>query len=58
MKRNFKFSKLEEEQGLIKRVALHAYKLNFDIDGKVYDVIAPYPKDMDVLIKLFDKHDS
>jgi 23S rRNA pseudouridine955/2504/2580 synthase len=58
MKRNFKFSKLEEEQGLIKRVALHAYKLSFDIEGKVYDVVAPYPKDMDVLVKLFDKHDS
>lgn len=58
MKRNFKVGKFEEEQGIMKRVALHAYKLHFDIEGKEYDVTAPYPKDMEVLIKLFDKHDS
>ncbi len=58
MKRNFKVGKFENEKGMMNRVALHARNLQFDIEGKNYDVTAPYPKDFDVLIKLLDKHDA
>lgn len=58
MKRNFKVGKFDEEQGLMKRVALHAYTLSFEFNGKQLTVTAPYPKDFAVLVKLFDKHDA
>jgi 23S rRNA pseudouridine955/2504/2580 synthase len=58
MKKNFKANKFEEEQGLMKRVALHARTLSFEFNGEQMEVSAPYPKDMEVLMKLFDKHDA
>ncbi|MCE2787926.1 MAG: RluA family pseudouridine synthase [Bacteroidota bacterium] len=57
-KRNFKTGKEGLEQGMMKRVALHAYRLLFELDGKQYDIIAPYPKDFDVFIKQLQKFDS
>jgi hypothetical protein len=42
---------------MMQRVALHAYQLRFAAFGKNYDVIAPYPKDFEVFIKLLHKHD-
>ena len=56
-KRGFKTSKWENEQPMMQRVALHAYQLRFTAFGKNYDVIAPYPKDFEVFIKLLHKHD-
>jgi 23S rRNA pseudouridine955/2504/2580 synthase len=58
MKKNFKVGKFEEEQGLMKRVALHAHTLRFELNGQLLEISAPYPKDMEVLMKLFDKHDA
>lgn len=58
MKKNFKVGKFEQEQGLMKRVALHARTLKFEFNDKQMEVSAPYPKDMEVLMKLFDKHDA
>jgi 23S rRNA pseudouridine955/2504/2580 synthase len=58
MKRNFKVSKFENEKGMMSRVALHAYSTAFTFNDKPYMVEAPYPKDMEVLIKLLDKHDG
>jgi 23S rRNA pseudouridine955/2504/2580 synthase len=58
MKKNFKVNKFENERGMMQRVALHAYNLKFTIEDKVFDVTAPYPKDMEVLLKLLDKHDA
>lgn len=57
MKRNFKAGKFEDEKGIMQRVALHAHSVVFDLDGKEMFILAPYPKDMDVLVKLLDKHD-
>lgn len=57
LKRNFKTSKFEEEQPFMKRVALHAYQITFTLNEKAYNVIAPYPKDMDVLVKTLEKLD-
>jgi 23S rRNA pseudouridine955/2504/2580 synthase len=58
MKRNFKSGKFEEEKGIMQRVALHAHALLFMLDDKEMHITAPYPKDMEVLIKLLDKHDK
>lgn len=52
IKRKFNLSKDEEEQPLIKRFALHAYSLEFELmDNKPIKVVAPYPKDLKVLHK-------
>lgn len=57
LKRNFKLKKDTEELPLISRVALHAYSLAFNnMGGKKVNIIAPYPKDFDVLIKQLEKN--
>lgn len=57
-KRNFKTGKEGMEQGMMKRVALHAHRLVFELEGKQYEITAPYPKDFDVFIKQLQKFDS
>jgi 23S rRNA pseudouridine955/2504/2580 synthase len=57
-KRNFKTSKFENEQTMMKRVALHAYALKFEFKGKTYEVQAPYPKEFEVFLKLIEKFDN
>jgi len=52
VKRKFKLKKWTEEQPLIKRVALHAFKIRFNgLKQELYEVEAPYPKDFRVLVK-------
>lgn len=52
VKRNFNLKKETEEQPLVKRMALHAFSLEFtDLTGDTRHVEAPYPKDFQVLIK-------
>jgi len=52
VKRGFNLKKLTEEEPLIKRMALHAFSLEFNIlDGQRVKVEAPYPKDFRVLLK-------
>lgn len=52
IKRKFNLGKDEEEQPLIKRFALHAFSLEFELmDSKRIKVEAPYPKDLKVLHK-------
>jgi 23S rRNA pseudouridine955/2504/2580 synthase len=58
LKKGYKTSKWEVEKPMINRVALHASRLCFEADGKTYDVIAPYPKDFEVLLLLLQKHDN
>jgi 23S rRNA pseudouridine955/2504/2580 synthase len=56
-KKGFNLKQNTEEQPLIKRVALHAYSLTFSLlNGEELEVIAPYPKDFDVLVKQLEKH--
>lgn len=57
-KRNYSNGKWGEEQGMMKRVALHAYRLCFTLNEKPYDITAPYPKDFEVLLKLLEKYDA
>ncbi|MFM1913726.1 MAG: rRNA pseudouridine synthase [Bacteroidota bacterium] len=57
LKRNFSLGKGKEENPLIKRVALHAYSIQFkDLNNEIIEIQAPYPKDFEVLIKLLEKY--
>jgi len=52
LKRGFNLKKDTEEEPLMKRMALHAFSLEFlDLAGKKVKVEAPYPKDFRVLVK-------
>lgn len=56
IKKKFKLKQDTEEQPLIKRVALHAFSLGFrDLQGNEVVVEAPYPKDMEALLKQLEK---
>lgn len=58
IKRKFKSSD-DVEKPMILRVALHAYSLCFEgLDGMAIEVVAPYPKDFDVFLKLLHRYDS
>jgi 23S rRNA pseudouridine955/2504/2580 synthase len=52
VKRGFKLEKLTEEQPLIRRMALHAFSVQF-IDLRGHEIIteAPYPRDFRALLK-------
>lgn len=57
LKRKFNLKQDTEELPLIKRVALHAYKISFlNTDEQVIEVVAPYLKDFDVLVNQLEKH--
>ncbi len=52
IKRGYNLKKNSEEEALMKRMALHAFSLEFlDLGGKKVKVEAPYPKDFRVLLK-------
>lgn len=56
LKRKFKLSKNSEEEPFMKRFALHALKIAFtDLDGKLIEAEAPYPKDFKALINQLSK---
>ncbi|MBT8327985.1 MAG: RluA family pseudouridine synthase [Bacteroidia bacterium] len=59
LKRDFTISEDKEEKPMIQRFALHAYSLKLeDIDGSDMEVVAEYPKDMFVFLKLLRKYDK
>ncbi len=58
LKPKFKEGKWENADPMMKRVALHAYQIEFELLGKPYKVTAPHPKDFAVLLKLLEKYDS
>jgi hypothetical protein len=52
IKRGFNLKKFTEEQPLMKRMALHAFSLEFtDLAGKRQKIEAPYPKDLQALVR-------
>jgi RluA family pseudouridine synthase len=52
VKRGFNLKKTTEEEPLIKRMALHAFSLEFNkLNGERVKAEAPYPKDFRVLLK-------
>lgn len=57
VKRHFNMKKGEEEQPLIRRIALHAYSIGFETgNGELLRVQAPYPKDFKVLVVQLEKN--
>lgn len=59
IKRNYRLSKGEEEQPVMKRFALHAKEVTFKInDIDSITVEAPYPKDFATLLKQLERFDS
>ncbi|WP_258105234.1 RluA family pseudouridine synthase [Marinoscillum sp. MHG1-6] len=60
LKRKYNIGKFEDEQPLIKRVALHAYSIAFQDFGanedEIIEMEAPYPKDFEVLLKQLRKN--
>lgn len=59
IKRNYRPSKNEEEQPIMKRFALHSREVTFKIaENEVRTFTAEYPKDFAVLLKLLEKNDS
>lgn len=58
IKRKYNIGEFEEERPMIGRFALHAYQIKFMAsDGVEVDVTAPYPKDIQVLLKQLEKYD-
>lgn len=58
VKRKFNLKKETEEQPLMKRMALHAFSLQFaDLSGNMQTIEAPYPKDLQVLVKQLEIND-
>jgi RluA family pseudouridine synthase len=58
VKRNFNLKKDTDEQPVMKRMALHAFSLEFsDLAGTTKTIEAPYPKDFQVLIKQLDMNE-
>ncbi len=58
IKRNYRISKNEEEQPIMKRFALHSREVTFKIsETESQTFTAEYPKDFAVLLKLLEKND-
>lgn len=56
-KKNYNLKKFTEELPLIKRMALHAFSIEFEGEnGHKYQLEAPYPKDFAVLLKTLEKY--
>lgn len=57
VKRGFNLKKQTEELPIMKRMALHAYALEFkDLSGAQWKVSAPYPKDLQALIRQLEQN--
>ena len=58
IKRSYTTNRTGEELPMIQRFALHAHELKWtDLDNSELNVIAPYPKDFEVFLKLLRKYD-
>lgn len=56
IKRNYNLAKKEdEEQPILKRLALHSAQLEFDFDGEHFLLEAPLPKDLTALLQQLRK---
>lgn len=54
----YKKGRDKEERPMIHRVALHAYRIKFTLNGKAYDIAAPLSDDIEILLKLLRKNDA
>lgn len=52
IKMGFNLKKDTDEQPLMKRMALHAFSIEFNaLEGNLVEIMAPYPKDMQALVR-------
>lgn len=59
LKKNFKLAKTAgEEKPILSRLALHSHRLSFTVDGKIYDLEAPLPKDLRAVLQQLTKWKS
>jgi len=60
LKPKFKLGKNKEERELMSRTALHAYSISFKhpMSNEELSFQAPYPKELDVFLKLLKKYDQ
>lgn len=59
IKKKVHLSKGEDKKAIMKRVALHAYSITFDSPDKgLTTIVAPYPDDFAVMVKLLEKYDT
>ncbi|MDZ4759328.1 MAG: RluA family pseudouridine synthase [Bacteroidota bacterium] len=58
IKRNYKMAKYAEEKPIFDRVALHARTISFELDGEHLSFEAPYPKDLEVFLKILGRYDT
>jgi 23S rRNA pseudouridine955/2504/2580 synthase len=57
IKRGFNLKKGTEEESFMKRMALHAFSLEFeDLKGKKRKIEAPYPKDVQALLRQLESN--
>ncbi len=57
IKRKFNLKKGTEEESFMKRMALHAFSLEFqDLAGTTQTIQSPYPKDFHAMIRQLDLH--
>lgn len=57
VKRGFNLKKQTEEQPIMKRMALHAFALDFEnLKGERKKIEAPYPKDFQALVRQLELH--
>jgi 23S rRNA pseudouridine955/2504/2580 synthase len=57
LKRRFNLKKGTVEIPIMQRVSLHAYAIGFKgVKGEAIEVVAPYPKDFEVLVKQLEKN--
>lgn len=57
-RKNFKLAEETEEQPLIARTALHAFKLEFEYDGEKILLECPLPKDMRAALNQLSKYNK
>jgi 23S rRNA pseudouridine1911/1915/1917 synthase len=56
-KKNYNLSKTEEsERPLLSRLALHAARLNFTLNGETHNLEAPLPKDLKAVLQQLQKN--
>ena len=56
LKKKFKLSKDEElERPILSRLALHSYRLKFELNGNRFDLAAPLPKDLKACLQQLRK---
>jgi 23S rRNA pseudouridine955/2504/2580 synthase len=57
IKRDFKLKKLSEEEPIMKRMALHAFSVEFELlSGEKITIEAPYPKDFQALMRQLEEN--